>query len=518
MSKIISKQLVFGKIVDENQVSTTSMSVNTSSSSESIEKVGSALKTLMNGEYNVKAKSTISLGENDNDSDNGAEDKPVIETRTEFDRENDWEFTLDEDRNIILNKLIATSLNPINRSVENIIIPSILNMNDGSIKNIVKAMPLNSEPLINNILSQKARVITFKDGIKEVQGNIISSSIVEQIIFSDTITTLDDNAISGCANIKYIKYPKEYVTLPNNQFESSKMTEFIVSENITKIGERTFSKAKIEKITLNNVENISNYAFDNCKALREIDLSKVKIINHQAFNNCESLTEVYLDSIETLVTKAFANCINLSKVVLGKNLTILHEDTFINMPSLKEITIPNSVNTVEEEVFGRGTTTLDKIYVVAPNPNVFNKIKSDKYHGAEVIYISEDGEVLPNPSEEYVWGEYYPIEDDIDKITDYTDDYSEWEYEEDTENEGCVILGNMSQKKMEYYENNYGEIEQMLIIPNKLKMADGSIKNIKRVKSDISYLGAYYTRIIVCEGIEEALDGGLDGLWVYNKI
>ena len=81
MSEIISKQLVFGKMVEEKQVSTTSINVKVDSSSSSVEKVSNALKGLMNGEYNIKAKSIFSLGESNNDGD------------------------------IILNKLVATSLN-----------------------------------------------------------------------------------------------------------------------------------------------------------------------------------------------------------------------------------------------------------------------------------------------------------------------------------------------------------------------------------------------------------------------
>ena len=206
MSEIISKQLVFGKMVEEKQVSTTSINVKVDSSSSSVEKVSNALKGLMNGEYNIKAKSIFSLGESNNDGD------------------------------IILNKLVATSLNSKFKNIEDIIIPSSINMNDGSLKNVVKAVSIGDEPLINNALSQKAKTVTFKDGIKEIEGKVISSSTVEQIIFADTITVLDDKATNGCINIKYIKYPRNYVEIPFRTFASSTMSEFTVSDNINKIG------------------------------------------------------------------------------------------------------------------------------------------------------------------------------------------------------------------------------------------------------------------------------------------
>lgn len=483
MSEIISKQLVFGKMVEEKQVSTTSINVKVDSSSSSVEKVSNALKGLMNGEYNIKAKSIFSLGESNNDGD------------------------------IILNKLVATSLNSKFKNIEDIIIPSSINMNDGSLKNVVKAVSIGDEPLINNALSQKAKTVTFKDGIKEIEGKVISSSTVEQIIFADTITVLDDKATNGCINIKYIKYPRNYVEIPFRTFASSTMSEFTVSDNINKIGSYAFYKSLVKTVNLNNVENINHNAFEDCKNLNNIDLRKVKIINHYAFKDCIGLTEVYLDDIETLVSDSFYGATNLSKIVLGDKITKLEENCLRGTTGLLEITIPNTIKTIGYEPFGSNHNTLEKIYVVAPNPNIFNKLKENKNFADRLIYVSEDGEVLPNPSEEYVWGEYYPIEDEIDKITEYTDDYTEWEYEEDTENEDCVILGDMTMKKMNYYEEHYGEIEQMLIVPNKLRLEDGSIKKVKKIKSDIGYMGAVFTRIIICEGIEEGLNKGLDGLW-----
>lgn len=120
---------------------------------------------------------------------------------------------------------------------------------------------------------------------------------------------------------------------------------------VTEIGENAFTDANIEKVIIRNgVTTISNYAFKNCSALKEVELPDGIIsVGFTAFIDCKELTYnsegplnylgnannpyvllVSCDKEATAVTVnddckvigvgAFENCFALQKVVLAKRI------------------------------------------------------------------------------------------------------------------------------------------------------------------------------------------------------
>ena len=90
-----------------------------------------------------------------------------------------------------------------------------------------------------------------------------------------------------------------------------------------------------------NVENVPEYAFKDCKNLKEVDLRGAGIIGYCAFQNCSSLKTVKNTSHLGIVgTYAFCDCPLLEELDLS-NVQFVYESAFFNCPRLKKINLSN---------------------------------------------------------------------------------------------------------------------------------------------------------------------------------
>ena len=117
-----------------------------------------------------------------------------------------------------------------------------------------------------------------------------------------------------------------------------------------KIGEVAFSNCQenLQKIFIGTgVSSIGEFAFYDCKALKEITISEgVEEIGTNAFSDCIALEEVIMpDSVKTYGRSIFSGCMSLKKAVLSKNASVLSYGTFSSCTSLEEIIIPDCVDT-----------------------------------------------------------------------------------------------------------------------------------------------------------------------------
>lgn len=138
--------------------------------------------------------------------------------------------------------------------------------------------------------------------------------------------------IQNCAfmNLEYL----EEVVLPS----TAKDIYVSAFENCT----------SLEKINLNTINKIENYAFKNCKSLSNVnkdgakygnDLSNVVTMGREAFKST-ALTKVDLVRFRMTTTGTFAECTNLKEVTLYKE-NPLCVDMFTNS-AIEKITIPHS--------------------------------------------------------------------------------------------------------------------------------------------------------------------------------
>lgn len=258
------------------------------------------------------------------------------------------------------------------------------------------------------------KTVTIPNTVIEISNDCFSNtsinntSIIEEIIFPENITTIKKGAFKNCENIKEITLPNnikiiedhafyrcsnlEKVTVPSSieaigrhafsECESLKNFNFTSNEfnKISKISENCFSDCiSLEYINLpKSIYIIENYAFSECRSLKEINIptgvkninvgvfykcknleniifsSDLKKISHVAFFNCSSIKELDLSlnsKLETIGSNAFSDCSFLSKVILPDTLEVIENNAFSNCKELSSFNIPNQLKILGNEIF-----------------------------------------------------------------------------------------------------------------------------------------------------------------------
>lgn len=119
----------------------------------------------------------------------------------------------------------------------------------------------------------------------------------------------------------------------------------IDGNSVEQIADNAFMEcANLETVTLpTSLNKIGNFAFFNCKKLKEINLERVQTIGSSAFQNCESLglekKIILSNELMRVEDWTFSGCKNLKHVELGDNLTYIGHQAFALCDSLEEIDI-----------------------------------------------------------------------------------------------------------------------------------------------------------------------------------
>ena len=178
----------------------------------------------------------------------------------------------------------------------------------------------------------------YSDGYYSSEVNIV---IPETNAEGKTITKIGDSAFASWRNIEKV----------------------VMSDNIVEIGNRAFGIipfinnaqgcTSLSSIILSkNIVRIGQYAFYCCTELTRINIpSKVTYIGESAFSGClfESLT--IPDGVTTIEKYTFSSCSKLANVTLSDNTISIGESAFAGCASLRQLRIPSSVSTIEENAF-----------------------------------------------------------------------------------------------------------------------------------------------------------------------
>lgn len=155
---------------------------------------------------------------------------------------------------------------------------------------------------------------------------------------------INDNVHYGNSHIEDYAYI-------NNQ----NLTELIIPEGITCIGERSFSKCKnLKKLVLpESLTYIGIGAFSECKSLEEIVLPKnIKILKYRTFADCKRLKKIVIpDGIEELEWAVFYGCENLEEIILPESIKKISHQLFLNCKKLKRVTLPKNLEVLPYECF-----------------------------------------------------------------------------------------------------------------------------------------------------------------------
>ena len=309
--------------------------------------------------------------------------------------------------------------------LEEVILPVTLNsIGAGVFYNTPKLKTLKYDGYTetNNILHQNVQYLggnafansglenlTAK-GLKEIYENAFNASGFTSVdLESTSVQTINDSMFAGLSKLTSVKLPSGLKSIENSAFEGCGITNIIVPETLTTIGEAAFKNSAIKEISLVKVTNIGESAFEGCKSLTKAVLgNSIEELPDSLFKGCSSLKEftipekvsiigdecLFGTAIENL--KIPAKLTNLGVGALGssaiKNVSVDSgskmfkvEDKFLKTTAGKlvaylgsetEVTLPVSDAGVANGLFA-GNTTIRKITL----PETVKTVTSNMFYG-----------------------------------------------------------------------------------------------------------------------------------------
>lgn len=233
-------------------------------------------------------------------------------------------------------------------------------------------------------------------------GAFEDNSFIKTVVLPETAEHINLNGFKGCKKLEKVIGPavkvlglkafadcKNLVSLDlpllegigDYAFSGSGIKE-INLPNVTDLGTNTFNGCdKLETVSLPSVENINIGTFRDCTSLKSVDISSAVKISASAFRNT-GIERIAIDNVEEIGNYAFADNNNLIGIKFS-NVVSTGAYVFQNCPSLTYVSLPKL-----EELNGntfKGCTELKTLHL----PSVKSVLKN-AFTGSSIQYLKLD--------------------------------------------------------------------------------------------------------------------------------
>lgn len=319
------------------------------------------------------------------------------------------------------------------------------------------------------------------------------------LFLGESVTSLGGGCFSGCSGISDVKFPESLESIEAETFYGCVgLKAIVISKNVKSIGvcafaectglkevefnadncERCGSNSKngafppeLSKVTFGeNVTNIPDYAFYNCKGITEITIPKsinkigedafygtgleklyynsvycetlssfpasltsviigdaVRKLNGYIFSDCENLKAVYISDLESwcsntelTISKSnplyyahslYYNGEKLEHLEIPSTISKIGQFQFVNCSDLKSIVIPESVEEIGYNAFD-GCTGVRDFYLYHETPISIGYYDFASFRQYATVHVPKGA--LDNYKEDMYWSRFYDIVDDLE--------------------------------------------------------------------------------------------------------
>lgn len=178
--------------------------------------------------------------------------------------------------------------------------------------------------------------------IKTATGTLVAGCM--NTVIPATVTSIGDNAFSGCFMLTSLSIPKSVTAIGNYAFAGcTSLSSIDIPTSVTHIGDAAFSGCSALK-TLdipNTVSSLGQAAFGGCSSLESISLPKsVSSIGDFEFYGCTLLKGINIpQTVRSIGTAAFLGCFSLTAIKIPKSVTSIGRSAFRECPSLASVTV-----------------------------------------------------------------------------------------------------------------------------------------------------------------------------------
>ena len=145
----------------------------------------------------------------------------------------------------------------------------------------------------------------------------------------NSVKVVSDNAFSGCTALSDINLGTALQTIGNEAFQSVgslaiSWKPFILPESLISIGNNAFCGSGITNIIIpNQVATLGESCFAKCKNLQSVEVgASCQELSKSVFGDCSALKDVRLSSgLIKIADKAFANCTSLESMSIPGSVT-----------------------------------------------------------------------------------------------------------------------------------------------------------------------------------------------------
>ena len=192
----------------------------------------------------------------------------------------------------------------------------------------------------------------------------LSHTNLTSVTIPNSIVSIEKGAFYGCTGLTSMEIPNSVTTIDTGAFYNcAGLTSINIPNSISSIKTSTFyGCSSLTSITIpNSITYIGYAAFAYCTGLTSVTIPEsVTSIDDGAFNSCNNLTTLHFNAIHCDFTLeqyvVFPNTIN--NVIIGENVEKI-PNNFLNHSKITNVTIPNSVDTIEYWAFGNCSLLTD---------------------------------------------------------------------------------------------------------------------------------------------------------------